>query len=55
MKQLYKYGTIKILTEKDLNNFNYNDYFIKQIENIGENVYAVEVLERGQYIDRLQY
>lgn len=55
MKQLYKYGNIKVLTEDELKKFNYDNYFIKQIENIGYNIYAVEVLKRGEFIDTLKY
>lgn len=55
MKRLFKYGKIKILNSEQLKNFNYNDFSIMQIENIGENIFAVEVLESGNYINILTY
>ena len=55
MKQLYKHGCIKIKTTEELKTFNYREFQIKQIEQIGENLYAVEILEKGQYIDILRY
>lgn len=55
MKQLYKYSFIQILTKEQLLKFDYNNYSIKQIESIGEDVYSVEVLAKGAFIDRLQY
>lgn len=55
MKRLFKYGRIEILSSEQLKNFNYNDFLIMQIENIGENIFVVEVLEKGNYIDRLSY
>lgn len=44
MKQLYKYGSIDIMTTEELKNFNYKSFRIRQIEQIGENLYAVESL-----------
>lgn len=55
MKQLYKHGFIKIFTKEQLLNFNYSDYTIRQIENIGADIYSVEVLAKGQCINTLQY
>lgn len=55
MKQLYKYGFVKIKTAEQLKNFNYDEYEIRQIEQIGENLYAVEILAQTAYKDILHY
>ena len=55
MKQLYKYGVIKILTKEQLLNFDYANFTIRQIENIGEDIYCVESLSKSQFIDILRY
>ena len=55
MKQLFKYGLIKILTKEQLLNFDYKDYTIRQIENIGEDIYSVEMLAKNKCINTLQY
>lgn len=55
MKQLYKNSFIQVMTIEELKNFNYDNFEIRQIEQIGENFYAVEILGIAQYKDILHY
>ena len=55
MRQLYKYSSIKILNKEELNSFDYQNYSIKQIEILSEDLYCVEILSKSSYIDILHY
>ena len=55
MKKLYKNSDIEIWDSDRLKRFNYDNFSIMQIEQIGENLYAVEILSNRRCIDRIYY
>ena len=55
MKKLYKNSDIEIWSSDRLKRFDYDNFRIMQIEQIGENLYAVEILSNGSCTDRVYY
>lgn len=55
MKKLYKNSDIEIWSSDRLKRFDYDNFRIMQIEQIGENLYAVEILSNKSCTDRVYY
>lgn len=55
MRKLYKNSAIEIWNSDRLKRFNYDDFRIMQIEQIGDNLYSIEILSNRSCIDRIYY